>query len=132
MEAERSRLALEENPSALADQIQTVRPAGVRQLNLVVNPVHQRGEVNAEFAYACIGHAEALRLIRRTVEQDAVFHIRLHLPYVGRMRFENVHGVEINLAFVLLRQLVQGGNLPPKWRSGIAPEDQHDGPLGPK
>ena len=41
------------------------------------------------------------------------------------MGLKDVDRVEIDLSLVLLRKLVQGGNLPPERRSGIAPEDQH-------
>ncbi len=42
------------------------------------------------------------------------------------MGLKNVNGVETDLALVLLGELVQGGNLPPKGRSGIAAKDQDD------
>lgn len=48
------------------------------------------------------------------------------------MRLKYVNGVEVDLAMVLLGELVQGGNLPPKRRSGIAPEYQDDRPVCPK
>jgi hypothetical protein len=44
---------------------------------------------------------------------------------------EDVDRVEGGLIFILLGELVQGGNLPPKWRSGIAPEDEDDGLVSP-
>ena len=84
MEPERPRSALVKNTSALADQIQTIRPTGIRQLNLVVNPIYQCRKVDPQLAHASIRHTEPLRLIRRTAEQNVVFHVRLHLPYVGR------------------------------------------------
>src|SRR3569833_3815274 len=132
MKPKRPRRALEQNPPALADQIKPIRPARIRELHLIVDSIHQRWEVDPKLAYASICYVEPLRLIGWTVEQDAVLHIRLHLPHVGRMRLEDVHGVEINLALVLLCQLVQGGNLPPKRRSGIAPEHQNHRSLRPQ
>jgi len=48
------------------------------------------------------------------------------------MRLQDVDRVEINLALVLLGQFVQGGNLPPKRRSGVAAEDENDGLIYPK
>jgi hypothetical protein len=48
------------------------------------------------------------------------------------MRFKDVDRVEAHLILVLVGQLVQGGNLPPKWRSGVAPENQHDRLLSPE
>ena len=41
------------------------------------------------------------------------------------MRFHDVNRKEANLVLVLIVELVEGGNLPPKWRSGITPEDEH-------
>lgn len=48
------------------------------------------------------------------------------------MRFKDVHGIELDLVLILLGQLVQGGNLPPEGRSGIAPEDENDRLVRPK
>jgi len=48
------------------------------------------------------------------------------------MRLKNVDGVKVNLAVVLLGKFVQGGNLPPKRRSCVAPEDQDDRPIYPE
>jgi hypothetical protein len=45
--------------------------------------------------------------------------------------FKDIDSVKINLAFVLVRQFVQGGNLPPKGRSSIAAEHQDDRLLRP-
>lgn len=43
------------------------------------------------------------------------------------MRFENVNGVERDLIFVLIVELVQGRNLPPERRSGVTAKDEDDG-----
>jgi hypothetical protein len=48
------------------------------------------------------------------------------------MGLKNVNGIEVDLALVLLGKFVQGGNLPPKRRSRVAPEDQHDRPVRPE
>ena len=42
------------------------------------------------------------------------------------MRLKDVDGVERDLVFVLIVELVQGRNLPPEGWSGIAAKDQHD------
>jgi hypothetical protein len=60
-----------------------------------------------------------------------ITHIALHLPHVSWMRLKDVDRVEIDLTLELLRQLVQGGNLPPKRRSGVAPEYKNDRPVCP-
>ena len=41
------------------------------------------------------------------------------------MRFADINREEGNFALVLIVKLVEGGNLPPKWRSSVAAED-HD------
>ena len=41
------------------------------------------------------------------------------------MRFGDVHDQERNFALVLIVELVEGGNLPPKRRSSVATENQH-------
>ena len=77
------------------------------------------------------GHGCALLFVTRTAEQHIIADVALHLPDVGRMSFKNINCVEVDLAFVLLGQLVQGGNLPPKRRSRIAAENENDWPLRP-
>jgi hypothetical protein len=42
------------------------------------------------------------------------------------MRLENVDGVERDLIFVLIIELVQGRNLPPEGWSGVAAKDKYD------
>jgi hypothetical protein len=48
------------------------------------------------------------------------------------MGLKDVDRVEIDLSLVLLRELVQGGNLPPERRSSVAAEDENDWPVLPK
>jgi hypothetical protein len=60
-----------------------------------------------------------------------VANVGLHLPNVSGVSLEDIDRVEGDLIFILLGELVQGGNLPPKWRSGIAPEDEDDGLVSP-
>jgi hypothetical protein len=48
------------------------------------------------------------------------------------MGLKDVDRVEIDLSLVLLRKLVQGGNLPPERRSSVAAEDEDDWPVLPK
>ena len=40
------------------------------------------------------------------------------------MRFLYIHDMECDAIPIGIVELVEGGNLPPKWRSGIAPEDE--------
>ena len=43
------------------------------------------------------------------------------------MRFADVHNQEGNAVTVLFVELVEGGSLPPEWRSSITAEDQYNG-----
>ena len=43
------------------------------------------------------------------------------------MGFLDVDDVEGRTVLIILVELVEGGNLPPERRSGIAPKDEHDG-----
>ena len=42
------------------------------------------------------------------------------------MRLEDIDGVEGDLIFVLIVELVEGRNLPPEGRSGVAAKDEND------
>src|SRR6266853_732492 len=54
--------------------------------------------------------------------------VAAHLPDVARVRLLYVNRIERHLGAVLIEQLVERGNLPAKWRSSVAPEDQRHGP----
>jgi hypothetical protein len=131
MEPKRSRFALERDLSIALNQIEAVRPACVGGFHLIIKAINQRRELDMQLPNASASYGRALLLVTRTAEQNVIANIALHLPDVGRMSFENVDGVEVDLALVLLGQLVQGGNLPPKRRSGIAAENENDWPLRP-
>jgi len=131
MEPKRSRFALERDLSIALNQVEAVRPAGVGGFHLIIKTINQRRELDMQLPNASASHRRALLLVTRTAEQNVIADVALHLPDVGGMSFKNVDSVEVDLALVLLGQLVQGGNLPPKRRSGIAAENENDRPLRP-
>jgi hypothetical protein len=124
-EPKRTGLALEHHPAITINQIETVWPTGVRNLSSIVEAVDNGGKLDAELANARAGNLRAFFFILRTGKDDRVTNIAAHLPNVAGMSFLDIHGVKRHPASVLLIQLVQGGNLPPKWRSSVAAEDQH-------
>jgi len=126
VKAEWSGLALVEDAPALPDQVKSIGPAGISRLDPIVESVNQRGKSDAQLTHACAGNRGSLRLVLRAFEENAIFYVGLHLPHIGGMRLKDVNGVEADLVAILLGELVQGGNLPPKWRSGVASEDQHN------
>lgn len=126
MKAVRSGVALVHDAPIRFDEIKAVRPCRVRRLHPVIETVNQSGELDAQFSHACTGDGGAFRFVTRASEKYFIVNIALQLPYVGGMGFYDVHGIKIDLALILFRQPVQGGNLPPKRRSCVAAEDQDD------
>jgi len=131
MKAEGAGLAFIENAATLTNQIKAIGPPCVSRLNAIVKAINQRGKPDAEFAHARTRNRYALDLVLGAAEQHAITHVRLHRPNVSGMRLKNVDRVEADLAAVLRGEFVQGGNLPPKWRSGVTAEDQHHRPVSP-
>ena len=127
MEAEWTGLALIKHAASGSNQVQPVGPACICRFDTVVEVVNECGKPNVKLANTRACDEGTLCLVLRAAEKHLVADVRLHLPDIGWMRLKDVDGVERNLALVLLGQLVQGGNLPPKWRSRVAPEDQDDG-----
>jgi hypothetical protein len=126
VKSEGARLAFEEHSTTGSDQIEAVGPTGVGSFYAVVEAVDESGKPDAQLADAGSSNSRAFRLIFGAGEENVVANIRLHLPNIGGMSLKNVDGVEANLVFIFLGKLVQGGNLPPKRRSGIAAEDEND------
>jgi hypothetical protein len=131
MKSEWSRFAFVENFAAGPNQIEPVRPSRVGSLGVIVEAIDHRRKLDPEFSHAGIRNRCPLILATRTAKEHLVLHIALHFPHVSRVSFKDIDSVKINLAFVLVRQFVQGGNLPPKGRSSIAAEHQDDRLLRP-
>ncbi len=80
-----------------------------------------------QVANAGTGHLLPLRLGGWITKQHLIVDVALHLPDVGRMRLGDVDDVESNTVLILLVKLVERGNLPAKWRSSVAAENQRNG-----
>src|SRR5260370_23510469 len=116
METERSGTAFESDPSLAVDDIQPVRPTRIRPLRCVVERIQQRRNLNIQLAHTGIGDAGALVKILRARKYDPLPLIRVHLPDVGGMGFQNVHNMERDAILIVLVKLIKRGNLPAKWR----------------
>src|SRR5271165_3996570 len=125
MESKRTRLALVCDLSLSVDQVQPVGPAGVGDLGMVFKSVDDRRKPDAQLAHTGSSYERALCFVLGTGEDHFVLNVALHLPHIAGMRFQDVHCVERHLAPILLVELIEGRNLPPEWRSGVAAEDQH-------
>jgi hypothetical protein len=55
-------------------------------------------------------------------KNNLIFDVALHLPHVAGMGFGNVNNQESNASAILLVKLIEGRNLPPERRSGVAAE----------
>jgi hypothetical protein len=132
MEAERTRSALERNASAAVDQIETIRPSSVCRLHSIIQTIYERGKLDFQASYTGARYRYALGHVARAAKQHLIPNVALHLPDIGRMGLQDVDRVEIDLSLVLLRELVQGGNLPPEGWSSVAAEDENDWPVLPK
>src|SRR5437868_443561 len=129
MKSEGTRTALINHAPALINQIDPVRPASISPFCGVIETIDQGGKFDPKLTHTHARHLFALPDAFWTGKHDLLPHIALHLPNVARVRFEDVDGVKLNLLPVVVVELVERGNLPPKWRSGVAAEDQHHGPV---
>jgi hypothetical protein len=55
-----------------------------------------------------------------------VFEVILRLPHVAGMGLGNVHHQKAHPVPQVLVKLVEGGNLPPEWRSRVTAKDQYN------
>ena len=129
LESERTGLAFVGDAAVGVDEVQAVGPGGVGLLRCVTEFVEDGGELDAELAHAGSGDEAAFVFILRAGEDDLILDVALHLPDVAGMGFEDVDHQEGDLAVVVVIQLVQSGNLPPKRWSSIAAEHEHNGLL---
>ena len=131
MKSERPGLALVKNTTIRPDQIESIRPSGIGGLDLVIEAIDHCRKFDAELAHASAGDRGAFSFVLWARKKNFVADVALHCPYVGGVRLKNVDRIKVDFALVLLRQFIQGGNLPPKGRSSIAAENQHDGSFRP-
>src|SRR5579875_3306542 len=124
VEAEGSRFRFEANASVATDQIEAVGPAGVLGFHAILNGIEQRGNRDVELSHARGRDTGALFIGSRISKEHVLFDIALHLPDIGRMRLGDIDDVESGAILVLLVELVERGNLPAKWRSGVTAEDE--------
>src|SRR6266478_7421172 len=125
LKSKRAGLALVSHASVGVDEVDPIGPAGVGALGCVTEFVEHGGKLDAQLAYARSGHDAPLLFISRTREDDLVFDVALHLPYVAGMGFQNVDNQERHAVAILFVESVESGNLPPERRSGVTAEYEH-------
>ncbi len=122
-------LAFVGNAAVGINQIKSIWPARVGALGAVAKFIEHAGKFYAQLADAGAGDVGAFFFILRTGKNDLVFYIALHLPDVAGMGFRDIDHKKSHAILVLLVEFVEGRNLPPEWRSGVASENQHYGLL---
>jgi hypothetical protein len=125
-ESERAGLAFIGNAALTVNQVNAIGPAGIRSLGRVAKLVEHAGKLYPQLAHTSPGDERTFFLIFRTGKYDLISDVALHLPDVAGMRFRDVYHQESHTITILLVKFVEGGNLPPEWRSGIASKNQHD------
>ena len=123
LESKRAGFAFVSNAAIAADQIQAIRPRGVSDFGRVVEIVNQSRQLDPQLAHA--GRCDVTPLVECARSRDR--HVARKLPGIAGVCLENVDDVERRLIFVLAVQLVERGNLPAKWRSSVAAENQDHG-----
>lgn|SRR5215831_4862705 len=126
LEPKRPRLALVDNPIVTIDEVDALWPARVSALGRVVEPIDHCRKLNTQLADAGSSDLAAFLIILRTCEKNLVLQVALGLPDIGGMRLCDVDNQERDSLPVLIVELVERGNLPPKRRSSITAEKQHD------
>src|ERR1700691_1483544 len=126
LKSKRARFALVCNAAFGVDQIDAIRPAGIGSFGRIAKLVEHGRKLDTEFPHASPSDKRAIFLSFRASKNNLVFYIALHLPNVAGMRFANVDNQERDPPAILLVELIEGGNLPPKGRSGVAPEYQNN------
>jgi hypothetical protein len=106
--------------------VEAVGPAGVVAFSRVLEIVEHGRKFDAELDDAELAHLGALVLIFGRGENYVVVDIVRILPDVGGVRFANVNRIELDLIFIFRVQVVEGGNLPPEWRSSVAAKNEDD------
>lgn len=125
VESEGTGLAFVRHAAGGVDQIKSIWPRRVCLLGGVAKFVEHGGNVDSQLAHTRAGDETAFVFTPRAGEDDVVLNIALHLPDIARMRLGDVDHQERDLLSVLLIELVEGRNLPPKRRSSVASKYEH-------
>jgi hypothetical protein len=126
IEPEGSWLAFVRHVAGGVDQVKAVWPCRVRLLSGVAEFIEHGRNIDSELADAGARDETAFVFAPWTREDDIVFNIALHLPDVAGVRLGDVNHQECDLLSILLIELIEGRNLPPKRRSSVASEYQDD------
>ena len=120
------------HPSAIGDvpgfvnDVQPLRPRGVGAVRGIAHFVDAEGQRKLEARGEILGDGHALLQRFRLRVADVVFHVGFHLPFVGGMRFADVHGQKIGVVLVVVVNLNDVAYLAAEGRSSETAEDQDE------
>jgi hypothetical protein len=122
LETEGSGFAFERDAVVRVDEIHAVGPPGVSVLGGIAEFVQDRREFDPQLPHAKTSHVRAIFLVFWASEDNLIFDVVSHLPDITCISFGDVDGQKRDAIFVLLVELIEGGNLPPKRRSSVTAE----------
>jgi hypothetical protein len=112
----------------LIEDVEALRPGGVRVVGGVGHFVDAEGDEIFEALGEVVGDGDALRERFRLGVADVVFvfFVGFHLPLVERVGFADVDGEEIGSVFIVVVDLRDIANLATEGRSSEAAEDEDE------
>ena len=112
--------------SALIDDVNALGPRGVRIIGGVAHVIDAEGQRELESLDEIIRDEYALlqRLRLRVADVILILQVGFHLPFIGGMRFANVHGQKISAIPIIVVNLNDVANLAAERRSSKTSEHQ--------
>jgi hypothetical protein len=125
MVIERSDSAAISDLPLLINNVDALRPRRIGVVRDVMHIVDAEGDWKMETLDEIVGDGNALLGGVRLCVTNILIHVRLHLPFIERMRFADVHRKKIRAILVVVIQSDEVAYLAAKWRSRVAAEHQN-------
>jgi hypothetical protein len=107
------------------DDVQPLGPGGIGVIRRVAQVIDAEGQRKLVARGEILGDGHALFQRFRLRVANVIFHVGLHLPFVGGMRFADVNGEKIRVVLIVVVDLNDVAHLAAKWRSSEAAKHQH-------
>lgn len=121
---ERAIAAAISDLAVFIDDVEAFRPCGIGVVGSVIHIIDpERNRIPVTLC-KIVGDGHAVREIARLRVANIVFDVGFHLPFVGGMRFANVHGQKIGVILVIIEDVDDVADLATKRRSSEAAENQ--------
>jgi hypothetical protein len=113
---------------ALINNVEALRPRCISIIRSIAHVIHAKRQWVFESLCKVIGDGHPLfqRFWLRVAH--VIFHVGLHLPFVGGMRLAHINGEEIGVVLIVVVNLHHVANLAPKRRSSKTPKDENEWP----